>query len=373
LEISSVNAIFLQTRRLAVMINPKNPLPRKSSSWHPHHPRALDRVRFSHVVEFHYFETSTVRHIAKNAISKWSTSCRYVHQYSFHAPIRFTFTASRCAATSTTPAHCAKNRKSIRGDRFLLRPRNSFVFDVCLEGFITQRRIYTLLSAFVLVAAATLLFAAVSRNGQYEGHQGSGTGSGTYKTAKADRVLVEDTDIPTNSRFRVSKTSNLYTVNPQPKCWLDNCRGRNNKRVYRACTTDGNDPASEWNVLGARVMERYVEGGDVKAPVDFSVHLLEEAFKHFAKAVELNAQCKSAVLNLALVETRMGKFAEAAKHYEQVRLAPVFELLRRSGASPLIFHRQIINFYDVFFAPGFIFPRCICCTTLSFASCRSTC
>lgn len=157
--------------------------------------------------------------------------------------------------------------------------------------------------------------AAVSRGGDFG--RGGPIGTNVGLNGKTDKVILEDTDIPTNSRFRVSKTSNLYAVNPTPKCWLDNCRGRNNKRTYKGCTVDGNDAASEWNILGARAMERYVDG-DLKAPGDFTARLQDQAFQYFTEAVKADGNCKTALLNLAIVETRLGKIEEAKKHYEKV-------------------------------------------------------
>lgn len=78
-------------------------------------------------------------------------------------------------------------------------------------------------------------------------------------------------------------------------------------------------------------MERFVEG-DLKSPSEFSQRLLTEARNYFQKAVDANPKCKQAILNLALVETRIGQAAEANKLYEKVRSENSFSSRRMNFA-----------------------------------------
>jgi hypothetical protein len=114
-----------------------------------------------------------------------------------------------------------------------------------------QIKISTLLIAFVALAGVMILFNVL--------HIGGNDFSLRTKTVAVERVLLED-NVPVNSKFRVTESTRDYQVNPNPKCYMDNCKDRNNRLAYEVCSESAEATASEWNALGVRAMERVVDG-----------------------------------------------------------------------------------------------------------------
>lgn len=132
-----------------------------------------------------------------------------------------------------------------------------------------------------------------------------------------------------NSKFVVTKGSKSYDVNPNPKCWTRHCSETNNKLAFSSCdkidsasTTNFTSnslisPATEWNALGVRTMERYVSGNGNNIE-GLSNQLLWDAFYQFSNAsASSDHKCFSAALNLAIVSTKLRKYQLAAEYYQK--------------------------------------------------------
>jgi tetratricopeptide (TPR) repeat protein len=90
---------------------------------------------------------------------------------------------------------------------------------------------------------------------------------------------------------------------------------RTNKRAYAQCQKF---EATEWDVLGARVMERIV-GGPINEPVNYQQHiLLNNALEYFNKSIAVDNECIQPHINLGLVLFAMNKFDEALKEWDFV-------------------------------------------------------
>lgn len=130
-----------------------------------------------------------------------------------------------------------------------------------------------------------------------------------------------------NSKFVVTKTSTSYEVNLHPKCFVRNCQNSNNHWAFISCSDSDkieNDPsldkATEWNSIGVRTMEKYIQSSYNELE-GFSNLLLNDALNQFTNAsYSCNNKCWSAMLNLAIVETKLNDYNMAEKNYENALL-----------------------------------------------------
>lgn len=113
---------------------------------------------------------------------------------------------------------------------------------------------------------------------------------------------------PTNSRFVVTKSSKAYEANPDPACWLQDCKMRNNHKAYRGCT---DNIATDWNTLGVISMERYLDGEVVDLP-DYNTKSLMDAIWYFRNATTVQKDCGVAWLNLGVSLMQNQNYDEAS-------------------------------------------------------------
>lgn len=123
---------------------------------------------------------------------------------------------------------------------------------------------------------------------------------------------------PTNSRFMVTKASGAYDANPDPSCWLQDCKMRNNHKAFRGCSSD---VASDWNALGVLSMERYL-GGDLTGLPDYNKKSIMDAIWYFRNATTIQSDCGVAQLNLGIALLQDGQFEASATALEKVRTNP---------------------------------------------------
>lgn len=121
---------------------------------------------------------------------------------------------------------------------------------------------------------------------------------------------------PTNSRFVVTKRSAVYDANPDPSCWIKDCKVRNNHAAYRTCPSD---VASDWNVLGVISMERFLNG-DLEMLPDYNKKSLMDAIWYFKNATKADiSPCPIALLNLGISLVQNQQFDDAISSLEKVR------------------------------------------------------
>jgi hypothetical protein len=121
---------------------------------------------------------------------------------------------------------------------------------------------------------------------------------------------------PTNSRFIVTKSSGAYNANPDPSCWLPDCKMRNNHRAFRGCS----DPtANDWNSLGVISMERYL-AGDLRDVPEYNAKSLVDAMWYFKNATRAESTCGQAWLNLGISSMQAQQYDEAADAFGKARI-----------------------------------------------------
>jgi len=122
---------------------------------------------------------------------------------------------------------------------------------------------------------------------------------------------------PTNSRFIVTKSSGAYDPNPDPSCWVQDCKLRNNHRAFRGCS---DNVATDWNALGVLSMERYLDGEIVNLP-DYNTKSLMDAIWYFRNATAVQSDCGQAWLNLGVAQMQKTDFDDAIASLTKVRTA----------------------------------------------------
>jgi hypothetical protein len=108
-------------------------------------------------------------------------------------------------------------------------------------------------------------------------------------------------------------------VDITPSCWSKGCHLENNLNVKKKCK---NEMATKWNLIAVEYMERYLEsggkeggegggeggrGGGVNGDV-------EMAIEKFEKAVEIDPECESVHMNLAMVYLLKTKYQSSIYH-----------------------------------------------------------
>lgn len=112
---------------------------------------------------------------------------------------------------------------------------------------------------------------------------------------------------PTNSRFVVTKSSSAYEANPDPACWLQDCKMRNNHKAYRGCTDNF---ANDWNALGVISMERYLNAEIINLP-DYNSKSLMDAIWYFKNATAVQKDCAVAWMNLGISQMQKQLYTDA--------------------------------------------------------------
>lgn len=146
------------------------------------------------------------------------------------------------------------------------------------------------------------------------------------QTTQIDRPLVTQTTTavcpttnaqlyPTNSRFVVTRNSKVYSANPDPSCWIPDCKLRNNHKAYRECT---DAVAADWNTLGVLSMERYLAGPLSNLP-DYNDKSLVDAIWYFSNATSVQASCGQAWLNLGIARMQARQYDAAGSALSKVR------------------------------------------------------
>lgn len=135
---------------------------------------------------------------------------------------------------------------------------------------------------------------------------------------------------PTNSRFVVTKSSSAYEANPDPACWLQDCKMRNNHKAYRGCTDNF---ANDWNALGVISMERYLNAEIINLP-DYNSKSLMDAIWYFKNATAVQKDCAVAWMNLGISQMQKQLYTDALESLNKVCLSYV--LHRNSCRQPRI-------------------------------------
>lgn len=123
-------------------------------------------------------------------------------------------------------------------------------------------------------------------------------------------------EIPTNTVFKITKTSKSYDVNPAPSCYIANCTVANNLDALGPCQSQ---EASDWLKIGVQSMERYLNG-DVRLPTDYGKRALIDALRYFKKSIQIDPKCPSAHQNLGLVFMALDDYVNADIHFKKVYL-----------------------------------------------------
>jgi hypothetical protein len=132
------------------------------------------------------------------------------------------------------------------------------------------------------------------------------------------------------------------------KCWIGDCRGRNNWRAYRPCsfngTLDESAVASEYNALGVRTIERMLSSLIAPSAIEEKA-VLERAVTFFRAALKRDPRCLSASMNLAVVHLKMGYNKGVQDSIQSVRIQATKRNFHRSD-SELCYHRFLIFFFQ---------------------------
>lgn len=189
-----------------------------------------------------------------------------------------------------------------------------------LSGAMTSRKVYGLLAVVVVIVAAGVFLSLLrmTPNDRYQAADRVRSAlhlTSTNPVVSVERIIV-DGGVPQNSNFRVTRTSRVYEVQPNITCFMPGCRSRNNLQAYRECS---DDIATQYNTLGVRSMERYVS--DRPEIYNTEQQLLKDAKAYFSSAIELDQSCTQAMINLGLVQLKLGELDDSLATFQQALLS----------------------------------------------------